>query len=160
MTTDKLLLTMDKDGIATITFNRPERRNALDTEAMVAFAEAVVALTTVERLRAVIVTGAGTTAFCSGADLHDMSQRPTEGDAAEMVTRMGMALLALERLPVPVIAAINGYALGGGSEIALACDLRIVDEAAQFGLVHLRRGLIPGWGGGNGCCGWSATRRR
>ncbi|MBN8639359.1 MAG: enoyl-CoA hydratase/isomerase family protein, partial [Anaerolineae bacterium] len=69
-------------------------------------------------------------------------------DALEMITLMGDALRALERLPIPVIAAVNGYALGGGSEIALACDLRVVDETARFGFVQIKRGVVPGWGGG------------
>jgi enoyl-CoA hydratase len=139
---------LDADGIALLTINRPERRNAIDTPTMHALAALLPRLADDARLRALIITGAGTEAFCSGGDLNDFSERLTAEQGAAMVTLMGDALLLLERLPVPVIAAINGYALGGGSELALACDLRVIDERAQLGFVHLRRGLIPGWGGG------------
>jgi enoyl-CoA hydratase/carnithine racemase len=139
---------LDADGIALLTINRPERRNAIDTPTMHALAGLLPRLAEDVRLRALIVTGAGTEAFCSGGDLNDFSERLTAEQGAAMVKLMGDTLLTLERLPVPVIAAINGFALGGGSELALACDVRVIDERAQLGFVHLRRGLIPGWGGG------------
>lgn len=135
-------------GIAVLTFNRPQSHNALTLDAMRQFAAMIDALSRDDSLRVLILTGAGEAAFCSGGDLTDLSQHPTADDGAAMITLMGDALLVLERLPVPVIAAINGYALGGGSEIALACDLRVIDERVQLGFVHLRRGLITGWGGG------------
>jgi enoyl-CoA hydratase len=143
---DKILFDVDADGIGVLTFNRPDARNALDTEAMTAFASTVAALD--GRVRVLIVTGAGAQAFCSGADLIEMSERPTEADAAAMIALMGDALRAMERLPIPVVAAINGYALGGGAEVALACDLRIIDAAGRIGFVQAKRGVIPGWGGG------------
>jgi enoyl-CoA hydratase/carnithine racemase len=144
--TDKILFNIDADGIGVLTFNRPEARNALDIEAMTAFAAAIRAID--DDVRVLILTGAGTQAFCSGADLIEMSGKPTEADADEMITLMGDALLALERLPIPVVAAINGYALGGGAEVTLACDLRIIDSAGKLGFVQAKRGVIPGWGGG------------
>ncbi|MBC7809876.1 MAG: enoyl-CoA hydratase/isomerase family protein [Burkholderiales bacterium] len=147
-TPQKLLVDSQPNGIVVLTFNRPEAHNALEVETMLRFAEVVQALAADERLRAVILTGAGDSAFCSGGDLVELSNYPAADQGQRMVTLMGDALLTLERLPVPVIAAVNGYALGGGSEIALACDLRIVDENARLGLVHIRLGLIPGWGGG------------
>jgi enoyl-CoA hydratase len=138
--------------IAIITFNRPHARNALDLAAMRQFANIVQRLmdqcAELNDLRCVILTGAGEVAFCSGGDLVELSQHPTETDAVNFITLMGDALLALERLPVPVIAAINGYALGGGSEIAVACDLRIVDQSARMGFVQINLALIPGWGAG------------
>jgi enoyl-CoA hydratase/carnithine racemase len=148
-----LLVDRDAQGVATLTFNRPERHNALDWATMAAFATAVEALhadgaAPESTLRAVIVTGAGSAAFCSGGDQHALHTHLDEADGARLAATMGDALLRLEQLPVPVIAAVNGYALGGGSEIALACDLRVVAEDVRFGLVHLRLGLIPGWGGG------------
>ncbi|MBK8030295.1 MAG: enoyl-CoA hydratase/isomerase family protein [Chloroflexi bacterium] len=146
--TDTLLLDQPLPGVHVITFNRPQAHNALDVATMQAFAAQISACATKADLRALILTGAGTAAFCSGADLVDMSTRPTATDALEMITIMGDALRALERLPIPVIAAVNGYALGGGSEIALACDLRVVDETARFGFVQIKRGVVPGWGGG------------
>lgn len=146
--TDRILLSTPAEGVALITLNCPERHNALDIEAMRALAAAVHHLAADPTVRVVIVTGAGEAAFCSGGDLNDLAHRLTEDDARGMITLMGEALLALERLPIPVIAAVNGYALGGGSEIALACDIRIVDERARLGFVQARRGLITGWGGG------------
>ncbi|MGQ9909327.1 MAG: enoyl-CoA hydratase/isomerase family protein [Candidatus Flexifilum sp.] len=146
--TDPIRLDLHPDGTAILTFNRPEVHNALTVEAMHAFARAVAELHTRPDLRAVIVTGAGEAAFCSGGDLADLAGRTSADEARAMTALMGDALLSLERLPVPVIAAINGYALGGGSEIALACDLRVVDAAVNMGFVQVKRGLMPGWGGG------------
>jgi enoyl-CoA hydratase len=134
--------------VAVITFNRPQVHNALDVEAMEAFAELIERLGKDSDLRALILTGAGDKAFCSGGDIADLSERRSQADAAAMIQLVGDALLALENLPVPVIAAINGYALGGGSEIAVACDLRVIDETARLGFVQAKRGLMPGWGGG------------
>lgn len=145
---DTLLFTRDDSGIATITFNRPHVKNALAPETMAAFADAVQTLASDDSLRVVIVTGAGGEAFCSGGDLKRLHTLATASEGAAMAAQMTDALAGLEALPVPVIAAINGYALGGGSEIALACDLRIADEAARLGMVHLRLALIPGWGAG------------
>ncbi len=144
----KILLEHPVEGVAVLTFNRPQSRNALDLESMHLFAETIARLKGEPGLRVLILTGAGETAFCSGGDLVELSTYSSESDASAMVTLMGDALLALERLPVPVIAAINGYALGGGSEIALACDMRIVDEDVSLGLVQIRLGLTPGWGAG------------
>ena len=145
---EKLRFETHADGIAVVTFNRPEAHNALDLDTMHAFAATIQRLHTLPDTRVVILTGAGDQAFCSGGDLTELSQHPS-AEAGEAMSRlMGEALLALEQLPCPVIAAINGYALGGGSEIALACDLRIVDEKARLGLVHIKLGLIPGWGAG------------
>lgn len=143
-----LLLTRDAHGVVTITFNRPQVRNALNWATMEAFAAAARELHEDTGLRAVILTGAGTDSFCAGGDLRELHGYTSEADGQRVARVMGDALRDLERLPVPVIAAINGYALGGGSEIALACDVRIVDDAAQLGLVHLRLGLLPGWGAG------------
>jgi enoyl-CoA hydratase len=138
----------DDDGVSIITVNRPESRNALDLETMYALQEAIAHLRESEHTRIVIITGAGTKAFSSGADVHEFSHYPSEADGRMMSTLMTETLIALERLPVPVIAAINGFALGGGSELALACDLRIADEKARMGFVHARMGLTPGWGAG------------
>jgi enoyl-CoA hydratase len=145
---DHILLEQHPDGIAVLTFNRPQARNALNLAAMGYFASRISKLAASDSLRCVILTGAGETAFCSGGDLVELNDYPTEADALNFITIMGDALLMLERLPVPVIAAINGYALGGGMEIAMACDLRIVDSAAKLGFVQIRLALTPGWGAG------------
>lgn len=146
--TDKLILQHHPDGVAVLIFNRPQSRNALDLATMRRFAETIAALHEDHALRVLVLAGAGEQAFCSGGDLLELSAYPAADEGAAMSALMGDALLALERLPVPVIAAVNGYALGGGSEIALACDLRIVDENVRFGLVQIRMGLTPGWGAG------------
>ncbi|MDX1995403.1 MAG: enoyl-CoA hydratase/isomerase family protein [bacterium] len=147
--TQTLLFEQHSNGVAVITFNRPDALNALNLATMQQFAETVTHLNqATESLRAVILTGAGTQAFCSGGDLVELSRYPSQDDARAFITLMGNALLMLERLPVPVIGAINGYALGGGSEIALACDLRIADESVRLGFVQIKNAVIPGWGGG------------
>jgi enoyl-CoA hydratase len=148
MTNNTLLIDTHSDGVTVITFNRPETHNALNAATMQLFSETIERLTHDKQLRVLVITGAGTKAFCSGGDLAELSKRVTAEDALAMITLMGDTLLKMERLPVPVIAAINGYALGGGGEIALACDMRIVDVKARLGFVQGRQALITGWGGG------------
>jgi enoyl-CoA hydratase len=143
-----LRLDRHADGVFVLTFNRPELRNALDLATMRAFRGLIHDLAAQSDLRALILTGAGDKAFCSGGDLAELSNYRSEDDARDFINTMGDALLVLERLPVPVIAAINGYALGGGSEVALTCDLRLADATAQMGFVHIRNALTPGWGAG------------
>jgi enoyl-CoA hydratase len=145
---DSIQFSQQDNGVAIITFNRPQALNALNHEAMAALQQTITRLLADSSLRAVILTGAGEKAFCSGGDLVELSQRTTEVEAREFITTMGDALLALERLPVPVIAAINGYALGGGSEIALACDMRIVDTHVKMGMIQIKMAVTPGWGAG------------
>ncbi len=146
--TNSLLVENRTDHITILTINRPAQRNALDLATMRAFAEAIDCLALDQELRAVIITGAGTESFCSGADLVEFSGYSTADDARMMITLMGNALFALEHLLVPVIAAVNGYALGGGSELALACDLRIADDQTRMGFVQAKLAVTPGWGAG------------
>ncbi len=146
--TDAIQLTRQENGVAVLTFNRPEALNALTLAAMEGFQQAVHSLVDDSSLRVVIITGAGDKAFCSGGDLVELSQHETEAGAKHFIGLMTDALLHLEQLPIPVIAAINGFALGGGSEISLACDLRIVDEHVKMGMVQINNGLTPGWGAG------------
>ncbi len=146
--TDKILFDQQPNGIGILTFNRPSAKNALDLEAMRAFMAHIHRLQNDTRLRVLIITGAGHEAFCSGGDLVELSQHTSQDDARHFIGIMGEALLALERLPVPVIGAINGYALGGGSEIAVACDIRFVDESVRLGFVQVKMALTPGWGAG------------
>lgn len=150
-------LDCDAAGIATVTFDRPDVLNALDFPAVERFAAIVAELhqrcagdlaAQASPVRVVILTGAGRAAFSSGGDQHALAGHRSEADGLRLARTMGDALLALEQLPVPVIAAVNGYALGGGSEIALACDLRVVAEDVRFGLVQAALGLTPGWGAG------------
>lgn len=131
-----------------VTFNRPEAHNALTLEMMTAFAAAIERIADDAHARVLILTGAGGKAFCSGGDLVELNAHPSAEAAQQMITLMGDALMTMEHLPIPVIAAVNGYALGGGAEITLACDLRIVDAKARIGFPQGKLALIPGWGGG------------
>jgi enoyl-CoA hydratase/carnithine racemase len=148
------LVLVEADGVAQLTFDHPASRNSLDLASMARFASLVAELqarTTqpdAGGLRAVLLTGAGEQAFCSGGDQRALGHLHSTEDGARLAAVMGDALAVLEALPVPVIAAVNGHALGGGAEIALACDLRVVDEDVRFGLVHARLALTPGWGAG------------
>lgn len=146
--TDKIVYHQQPNGVGILTFNRPSAKNALDLEAMRAFMGHIHRLQSDTSLRILIITGAGKDAFCSGGDLVELSQHTSQDDARHFTGIMSDALLALERLHAPVIAAINGYALGGGSEIAVACDMRFVDEAVRLGFVQVKMALTPGWGAG------------
>lgn len=134
-------------GVGLLTMNRPRLRNALDWEAMDEFSSTLAAVAEDSELRALIVTGSEG-AFCSGGDLYELDGYPTRLDGARLAGVMGDALERLQALPLPIIAAMEGPALGGGAEIALACDLRIMAEDAKLGMMHIRLGIIPAWGGG------------
>ena len=133
-------------GVATLTVNRPEVRNALDWRAMHDFGLAVQAVHDNAELRVLLVTGAGET-FVSGGDLRALANYPKHRDGLRLASIMGKALERLRALPVPTIAAINGPARGGGAEIAVACDQRIMAEDADIGFVHARLGITTAWGG-------------
>jgi enoyl-CoA hydratase len=135
------------DGVRLLTMNRPELRNALSWEAMQAFGEAIEQAADDPQVRALVITGSGG-AFCSGGDLYQLDQYPTYDDGARLAAVMGDALNRLEQLPIPTLAAMEGPALGGGAELALACDLRIMADSATLGLMHIRLGITPAWGGG------------
>lgn len=144
---DVVLFDLDEHGIATITINRPEVRNALNWEAMEAFADAVHRAESTPDLSAMIVTGAGQQAFISGGDLRDLHRTSSEADGLRQHDLMASALDALEALPVPVIAAIEGAARGGGCEVLLACDMRVAAEDATLGFAQIHMAVTPGWGG-------------
>ncbi|MGI0083009.1 MAG: enoyl-CoA hydratase/isomerase family protein [Nitrosopumilaceae archaeon] len=139
-------LQMEKDEeTALITINRPEKLNAMNLEVMDEF---VSVLDDVEKdsSKAIIITGAGQKAFSAGADIEYMSKiGPSE--AEKYALRGHEVLNKIERLEKPVIAAINGYALGGGCELALACDIRFASPNAQLGQPEVTIGICPGWGG-------------
>jgi len=143
-------LEVEPDGVAVLTVHRPERRNALSHQTVREIGQVVEAVARREgigaQIRALIITGAGDKAFVSGADIEELSRlTPVEGYE---YTRQGQAVLnALEALPIPVIAAVNGYALGGGCELALACHIRLACPEARFGQPEVRLGIIPGYGG-------------
>jgi enoyl-CoA hydratase/carnithine racemase len=135
-----------EDHVATLRINRPEVRNALSWNAMEQFAEAVKTARGDQDLRLLIVSG-GPQAFCAGGDLRELHRYPTHEDGVRLAALMGSALQELATLPFPTIAAIEGPAMGGGAEIALACDLRVAAQSVKFGLMHIRLGIATAWGG-------------
>ncbi|HEY4440484.1 MAG TPA: enoyl-CoA hydratase-related protein [Candidatus Elarobacter sp.] len=141
-------LLLERDGpIATVTLNRPAVLNALNLQLLDELSAVVAELDADDALRAVILTGAGPKAFAAGADISELNALPG-ARAGEAQARRGQALtVAFERLRVPVIAAVNGFALGGGCELAMACDIRIASENAKFGQPEVNLGILPGYGG-------------
>jgi enoyl-CoA hydratase len=132
-------------GIAVITINNPPM-NPLCMEAMDGLRESFNLLLQEEGVRAVILTGAGEKAFVAGADIKEFPARTP--DIAEDLAEKGQRIFThIENFPAPVIAAINGFALGGGLELALSCDIRLVSENAKLGLPEVSLGIIPGYGG-------------
>ncbi len=139
---------IDGQGIAVLRVNRPQARNALTWDAQQLFADLVAAVSNDPTIRVLVITGTGDRAFVSGADLKELNHHP-ERAAGERLNRiMTKALTQLTELPIPVIAAINGDALGGGCEIVTACDLRISTEKARFSFAQVKNGLTTGWDGG------------
>jgi len=134
------------EGIAVVTMNRPEALNAFNSEQLDLLGAAFHALGQDRAVRVVILTGAGDRAFAAGADIKEMVDLTTAGGMA--FGRKGQALTStVERLPQPVIAAVNGYAIGGGCELAIACDIRLASENARFAQPEVSLGIPPGWGG-------------
>ncbi len=135
-----------RGSIASIRLNRPEKFNSLTREMILAVSDLFKQFTTQPDLRAVILTGTGDRAFCAGTDISELNGlNETE---ALLVSKRGQALCDLiEQCQVPVIAAINGLAVGGGCELALACHIRIASTNARFSLPETKLGIIPGYGG-------------
>jgi enoyl-CoA hydratase len=135
-----------KDGIAFVTINRPDKLNALNDQVMLELADAAERIATEGEIQGAILTGAGPKSFVAGADIGDLSrQGPFDGKAR---AQRGQAVLRrLETCGKPVIAAINGFALGGGCELAMACHIRIASENAKFGQPEVKLGIAPGYGG-------------
>jgi enoyl-CoA hydratase/carnithine racemase len=145
MTTDIVLYKVH-DGIATVTLNRPEVMHALNRDLVQALAQCMETIRFDPGIRVTVVTGAGAKAFCAGADLKERAVLTPEQVAAFLLS-LRRLLNAIAQLPVPVIAAINGVALGGGLELALAADIRLAAESAVMGLTETRLAIIPGGGG-------------
>ena len=131
------------EGIATLTIDRPAVKNALNLETVTECHQALAGLAPREDVGVLIITGAGESSFVSGADINDIRAR-TRGDGLAAINSSLFA--AIERFPRPTIAAVNGYALGGGCELALACDIRVAADTAKFGQPELGLGIIPGAG--------------
>jgi enoyl-CoA hydratase len=135
-----------RENIATITFNRPEVLNALNEEALKEFSSALDEIHANQDIRVLILTGAGEKSFIAGADIKlFLTFTPLK---AKKFCEGGRSLMnKLRDLPIPVIAAVNGFALGGGCEVAMACDFIYASENAMFGLPEITLGIIPGFGG-------------
>jgi len=140
------LRTEDRGPVRVLTIDGEARMNVLSPALIVELAEHARKAAADERIRAVVVTGAGSRAFCAGANLKER-RGWSEDDIRKWLRDLHGKLRELERCPKPWIAAINGLALGGGCELALACDLRVMDPAAQTGLTEVRIGITPGGGG-------------
>jgi enoyl-CoA hydratase len=146
MTFENLLLERHEDGVAVVTVNRPRVLNALDTRTVDELRRAMLELKRDEAVRAIVLTGAGEKSFVAGADINELAaQTPTGGREHALAGQHVFDLI--ENLGKPVIAAINGFALGGGCELAMACTLRIAADSARLGQPEINLGLIPGYAG-------------
>ncbi len=140
------LLFEPRDGVAFITINRPDKLNTLNDRVIEELSDVAGRLATEPELRGAILTGAGSKAFAAGADIGDLArQGPFDGKARAL--RGQAALRRLETCGKPVLAAVNGFALGGGCELAMACHLRLASENAKFGQPEVKLGVAPGYGG-------------
>ena len=136
----------NENGISEITIDRPEALNAMNQEVVAEFSSVLQAALSDKETGIIIITGSGVKAFIAGADIKAMQKMTAEealiyGKAGQKLTML------IESSPKPVIAAVNGFALGGGCEIAMACHIRIASENASFGQPEVKLGLLPGWGG-------------
>ncbi len=143
---DKVLLVEEQDGIAILTLNRAEVMNSFNFALLQALKEQIEALKFNTNIRVVIITGSGQKAFCAGADLKERTTY-SELQVKTFIFTIRNLFTSIEHLNKPVIAAINGVALGGGTELALACDIRIASMNALMGLTETRLAIIPGAGG-------------
>lgn len=140
------IIVKKEEGIGWITLNRPHRLNTMTIDMMDEFLSALDEFESDKDVKCVVITGAGEKAFSAGADM-SMFTGMTPSMATDGSMRVQGVLTRLEQLGKPVIACVNGYALGGGLELSLACDFRIASESAQIGSTEIKLGLIPGWGG-------------
>ncbi|HMA86009.1 MAG TPA: enoyl-CoA hydratase-related protein [Desulfosalsimonadaceae bacterium] len=142
----KTIIFEEQNGIATITINRPKSLNALNSEVLHELSPLLESIGQNEEIRVLIITGAGEKAFVAGADISELAE--LNALQGKYFVKTGHACMSkLQDLPIPVIAAVNGFALGGGLELAISCDFIYASEKAKFGLPEITLGLIPGFGG-------------
>lgn len=146
MTFENLLLTVSENGIATLSINRPAKYNALNIATIAELSAAFDHIAKSAEIKAVIITGEGEKAFVAGADISEIAQLDSSG-ALQFAQNGQAAFAKIESSLKPVIAVVNGFALGGGCELAMACHIRVASETAKFGLPEVSLGLIPGYGG-------------
>ena len=144
--TYQTLLLERRDTIAVLTINRPDKLNALNDQVVGELHQAAIALAADDAVRGVILTGAGPKAFVAGADIGDLAKQGVMDGRRRALSGQQM-LFAFERMGKPVLAAVNGFALGGGCELAMACHIRIASENARFGQPEVNLGITPGYGG-------------
>ena len=144
---ENILLERGDGHVATITLNRPKVLNALNSGVIADLSRAFTELEADDGVRAIILTGAGEKAFAAGADIGELNALPNAVEGARKARTGQHLTLHMERLRKPIIVAVNGFALGGGCEIAMAGDIRIASENAKFGQPEVNLGLIPGYGG-------------
>ena len=144
MTYQNIQVTLEEDGIGIITINRPEVRNAIDPDTWEEIREGVRSLYDKKEIGAIIITGSGEKAFAAGSDISQIKERDIL-DGLKAVSQF--VLSDIEEIEKPIIAAVNGFALGGGCELALACDIRIASKTAKFGQPEVNLAIIPGAGG-------------
>lgn len=146
MTYSTLRYELDASGVAVLTVNRPDKLNALNTQVIADLTDCVRHIAADDSVRAVIITGEGPKAFVAGADISELAK--VDATSGRQLAMRGQAVFrSIEQLTKPVIAAVNGFALGGGCELAMACHIRLASPTARFGQPEVRLGLIPGYGG-------------
>ncbi|MCC5882170.1 MAG: enoyl-CoA hydratase/isomerase family protein [Halomonas sp.] len=143
---EKLIDVVDNAGVVRLTINRPKALNALNSAVLTELESVLTDLEQRSNLRAVLITGAGEKAFVAGADITEMREKTPE-EARAFATQALRTIKRLETLPVPVVALVNGFCLGGGCELALACDWAVASDNAIFGQPEVLLGVIPGFGG-------------
>lgn len=143
---EQLIEQQDNAGVVTLTISRPKALNALNSAVISELEQVLVSLEARSDLRAVLITGAGEKSFVAGADIAEMKDKTPE-QAREFAGQALRTIKRLEALPVPVVALVNGFCLGGGCELALACDWAVASDNAIFGQPEVLLGVIPGFGG-------------
>ncbi|AXN40431.1 enoyl-CoA hydratase [Peribacillus butanolivorans] len=142
-----LIVEKDVRGYMKILFNRPEKRNAVNYQLMDELEAVLSKAASDDEVKMLILTGAGSQAFCSGGDLSEFHDLYTEEEAFTMLSKMGKILYTLAVFPKPTLALLNGSAVGGGCEIATACDFRLAKSGVKLGFVQGTLGITTGWGG-------------
>lgn len=144
---EKYTVNRDENGIVWFTINRQEKRNAIDYDVIEGFQQTIFEVEANQGDKALVITGSGDRAFCAGGDLSAFQNLRTKQQAYEMLSKMGEILYSIHTLSKPTVALINGICIGGGCELATACDFRIASQVSKIGFVQGTLGITTGWGG-------------